>query len=592
MLKVFDRLSASVAVGRRFWPHLAPQKRTLIFVSAAFLVDALLEVARPWPIKWIFDGALAPHHAVHHSASYFVWTGAIAVLLIAIAQSGLDYFGTVRTAQAGQAVTRSMRLAIFSHLCELSPTFHSRHKSGDLIVRLMGDVPMVQTMLVESSITLATRVIVAVGTVVVMAIVDPVLAILVLAGVPVILYLVRSVSREIHSVVRAQRDREGALADFLQETLGAQTVIQSLGSSSYTIHRFKASSRRTTRAGVRAAKLAARLSGLVESTLGLSLAVTLLVGSLRVQGGHLSPGELLVFLSYVRSISKPVTSASKQMAKVAKGTACAERIQRVLDEPQELRRTAGSRKAPATVELLSFQHMSYSYLPGKPALAGIDLEIRRGELTALFGPSGAGKSTLTALALRLMDPTEGVVRLDGFGLREYDLDSLRSTFALSMQESLLFGESVRENLLLGKPEATEAELLHALRAADAQDFVAALPQGLDSELGSAGSGLSGGQRRRLCLARALLRQAPILVLDEPFNGLDRQSAERVLRTLRDYARDHIVLVITHEVERLDGFDRVIFLENGRVRATGRHEELFARVPLYQEVCHAAREEAS
>ena len=587
-----DRLSTAFALGRRFRAHLTPHRWTLALVAGIFLLGAALEVLRPWPMQWIFDGALSPREAFVRPPLFYLWTGAAAALAIVVVHALLQYVGAVRTAEVGQSVIRSLRTALFAHLCQLSPLFHAKHKTGDMIVRLLGDAQMVKTMLVESSVALAARVVVVLGIVGVMMVVDRLLAVVVLGLVPVLFVLVRVSSRKITSIVRKQRNREGALADFLQETLAASTVIQSLGSADYTVRRFKQGNRRTTRAGVRAAKAAARLSALVESTLGLSFATTLLFGSLRVLDGHLSPGQLLVFLAYVRSIAKPIRSASKQMTKVAKGTACAERILNVLDTPDELRASAGDRIVPSEPGLLAFHDVNFGYDEHTQAVKGVNLELRRGELTALFGPSGAGKSTLTALALRLMDPQRGVVRLAGVDLRHYDLDSLRGAFALSMQESTLLGETIRENLLLGKPDASDEELLRALREADAWDFVHATGRGLDAELGSAGSGLSGGQSRRICLARALLRDAPILILDEPFNGLDRRAADTVSATLRAKARDHIVLVITHDVERLAGFDRVVFLEEGRVRACGEHEELKRSQPRYLEICATRGEEVA
>jgi len=581
-----EPLFESLRVARRFVPDLAGQRGPLVIAGALSLGAAAFEVLRPWPIQWIFDGALAPAGEAR-PIGFVIWAGAGAALAIALGRALLEYLGTLRTREVGLAVTRALRLRIFRHLSELPPSFHQRHKSGDLLVRLMGDVPIVEAMLVDSAVMVATRLAIVLGMVIVMLVLDPLLTLVALAMGPVTLVIVHSLSRRLATVVRKQRRKEGALANYLQEAIGATTLLQSLGGSGRAVSHFARSNRRTARAGLKAARVAARISGLVEATLGLSLAITLALGSLRVVAGHLSPGELIVFLSYVRSISKPVRSAAKHASKIAKGTACGERILHVLDEGGALRESSGDRPAPEHPRTLAFAGVHFTYDGANEALSGIDLELRRGELTALFGPSGAGKTTLTRLALRLLDPERGSVRLDGVDVRSFDLDALRTVFALSMQDTVLLGESIRENLLFAQPDASDEEMLAALAAAAALEFVDGTEAGLDAVLGAGGTGLSGGQRKRLCLARALLRDAPVLIVDEPFAGLDAQAAARVTQTLEVLARDKIVVVILHEVARLADFPRIVFLDDGRVAGIGTHAELGRTSARYREVCRSS-----
>jgi len=583
-MKFLEKTSHSYAVGRRFWPEVREHARSLAGVCALLLGVVALELARPWPIKWIVDGALDPVTLSERPASFFIWTGAVAVLVIVLLRSLLEYFGTLRLTAVGHAVTRSLRLRIFSHLSELSPAFHAQHKSGDLLVRLMGDVPMLRTMLVDSTVHVSTRLVQIVATVAFMVAMDPLLALTALGLVPVILFTVRALSRSLTIAVRKQRRKEGALADFLHESMAGTTVIQSLGGSRHTVRRFARSNRQSARAGLKTAKAAARLSVSVELLLGVSLAVTLGLGAWRVSQDLLTTGQLLVFLSYVRALSKPVRSSAKHAAKVAKGSACGERILAVLDSDQVVRRTAGTRLVLGGARELSFKDVHHTYEDGTTALAGVNLELRPGEWTALFGPSGAGKSTITALALRLFDPTSGVIELDGGDIREFELDSLRSVFGLAMQSSILFGESVRENLLLARPDATDEMLIEALERAAAADFVFENPDGLDARLGASGVGVSGGQAKRISLARALLRDAPILIADEPFQGLDGAAAEHVSRMLKEYSRERIVLVITHDASRLAAFDRVLHLEFGKISGAGTHAELTTRDASYRTAC--------
>ncbi len=582
-MKSLSKLFEAVHVGREFVPQLKEHRGKLVLAGLLALMAASLEILKPWPLKFIVDYGLAPEAQTDLSTErVFLYCG-LAALSISVLRAFLEYVKTLKITEAGHGVTRSVRLRIYSHLAELSPRFHRQNKAGDLLVRLMGDVPMLRTMLVDSSMMLVTRSLLVVGTAVVMFKVDPVLAGVIVCLLPVLALAVALMSRAVTIAVRKQRRKEGAMADFLHEAIESAAVIQALGQSRETVRRFARSNRRSARAGMKAARAAARLSGTVESSLGFGFALTLVLGAWRVDGGHLSLGDFLVFLSYVRSVSKPIRSSAKHSIKVAKGTACGERILKVLNEDQGVRETAGTESPPEQPSVLAFEEVHYSY-EDQAALNGASLRVQKGQLTALFGASGAGKSTLAGLALRLMDPDEGCVKLDGLDLKRFDLDKLRSRYALSTQGTILFGESVRENLLLGRLDATDEELMMALESVGALDVVTDRQEGLDSILGSAGSGFSGGERKRLCLARALLRRAPVLIVDEPFSGLDRASADHVANTLRAYSRDHVVLAVTHEIDRLREFDQVHFLSEGRVQVSGEHSCLLKNHRGYAALC--------
>lgn len=557
---------ATVQVARRFLPELSPHRGRIALVIALSVAVTAIELLKPWPLKWIIDHALMPRGGETLEPLQIVGAGTLIALVLAVGGAAAQYLREIQLASVGHQVTRGLRLMLFRHLAFLSPRFHARHKSGDLLVRLMGDAPMLQGMLVESAIELATRTTLVLGTVTIMVALDPVLALVVLAAVPLVLLTVRTAASRIRTAVRKQRGKEGVMADFLHEAVAGVALIQSLGRSEETVRRFARSNRKSTKAGLKATRLSAGLSLRVESTLGVALAAALGVGAWRVLEGHLTAGELLVFMSYLRGTLKPIRSASKHSDRVARGTACGERILEVLDSHVDVTSAPGAPPAPDQPVELRFREVSFAYEPGQPALDGFDAAFRRGELTGLLGRSGAGKSTVAALALRLHDPQAGSVELDGVDIRTFEVRSLRDRFGLCLQDTILFGETIRENLLLGRPDAGDDELRAALRAAAAEDFVDGLPGGIDARLGSQGTGLSGGQRRRLSLARTLLRKAPVLIVDEPFAGLDRATAERVRVALAALADHRIVIVIVHENEYTDFFDRVVRLEDGRVSA--------------------------
>jgi ABC-type multidrug transport system fused ATPase/permease subunit len=586
MTTTLDRWFESFAVGRQFLADLVPHRWRLAFVVVLSFLLSAVELLRPWPIQWVFDGALVRVDERYAPAT-FLWTGVAAAALLALGHALLHYRRQLALADVGHRVTRGLRHRLFAHLSRLSPSFHARHKSGDLLVRLMGDAPMVRTMLVDSSVELVTRSVLVLGTLAVLFSLDPLLTGVLLATLPVLLVAVRALSRRLAVAVGKQRRKEGALADFLHEAIAGTNVIQSLGREDHVVRRFARSNRRDARAGLKATRLAARLSATVESSLGVALACALGLGGWRVLSGHLTPGELLVFLSYVRGLLKPIRAASRHAGKVAKGTACGRRLLDVLERRIDVTSEASAPPAPALPRRLTFEDVSYSYDGERPALSGFDAEFRLGERVALVGRSGAGKSTAAALAIRLFDPQSGTVSLDGTPVRLFELESLRERFALCLQETTLFGETIRENLLLGRPDATDEELLAACAEVGADRFLEGLDEGLDTRLGTAGVGLSGGQRRLLSLARALLRNAPILIVDEPFVGLDRAGVERVDRCLKRAAERGLVIAIAHDLDDLDSFDRILLVEDGRVVATGTHGELSRGSALYRSVVRAA-----
>ncbi|NOT30976.1 MAG: ABC transporter ATP-binding protein [Planctomycetes bacterium] len=605
MRKLLERWFQGLATSRRFMPELEEQRGELLWVALCSLFLVAFDVLRPIPFQLIIDSALnwspnwppatsagAPREAPFlvrsgYTAAQVIWIGAVAALSTALLSALFQYLREIGMAGIQHQVTRRIRFRMFSHLTQLSPLFHARHKSGDLLVRLMGDAPMVTTMMVESTIEIGTRVLVALGTIGMMLHYDPVLTATMLAAIPFLAVAMVWTSGQIKTATRKARQKEGDMADYLHEAISATETIQSLGGSAHVVRSFAKSNRRSARAGLKSARLAARLSASVETILGVSTAGVIAFGSFRVAQGHLGLGELVAFVSYVRNLLKPVRTFSKHTEKISKGAACAERLVDVLDQEPDVQDAPGAVEASPDPRELVYERVSFSYKGGVRALDGFDVRFQRGQLSAMVGRNGAGKSTAAALALRLFDPGEGRVLLDGQALTTLQLTSLRARVGLCLQTTFLFGDSIRENLLIGKPDASEEELWAALKLADADELVRGLEGGLDSKLGSSGAGLSGGQKHRISLARTLLRKPAVLIVDEPFAGLDKDAAHKVARTLEELARERIVIVIAHDILALEVYDRIVFLEAGRVVAEGRHADLLAREPLYRQVVRHA-----
>ena len=578
----WERLRQSMALYLRFAELLREHRFAMGLVLSLVLATVALELLKPWPIQWIIDSALIGEPTGGLSRADIILRGALMAAVLVALDVVLDYWAAIKTAEIGQSVVRRLRGDLFAHMLRLSPRFHARHKTGDLLVRIMGDVPLVRTVLVDSSVAMASRVLLVLGTVIAMAWVDWRTTLVVLAVVPAFMLVLRIFSKRLTIQSRKQREKEGELADSVHESLSATPTLQALGTEEEVGHMFARQNRRSARAELKSARLSARMGGSMELLFGVCTAAALWVGSTRVAEGALSTGELLVFVAYVRSLLKPVRATSKHSERWSKGIACAERLSSILDEPIAIVSGAESIQPAARPQTLQFVDVRFAYEGQVEALRGFSATFQRGQLAGLFGRSGSGKSTVAALTARLYDPDAGEVLLDGIDLRKHDLPALRASSALALQENVLFGMSLRDNLVLGKADATDDELHAALRAAGAAEFVARLPHGLDTELGSSGTGLSGGERRRICLARTLLRPAPVLVVDEPFAGLDAVAVEIVMRTLRERSQDSIVIVIAHDLDRLDRFDTIVYIEQGVVRDAGRHLELQARCTSYRE----------
>ena len=578
----WERLRQSMALYLRFAELLREHRFAMGLVLSLVLATVALELLKPWPIQWIIDSALIGEPTGGLTRADIILRGALMAAVLVALDVVLDYWAAIKTAEIGQSVVRRLRGDLFAHMLRLSPKFHARHKTGDLLVRIMGDVPLVRTVLVDSSVAMASRVLLVLGTVIAMAWVDWRTTLVVLAVVPAFMLVLRIFSKRLTIQSRKQREKEGELADSVHESLSATPTLQALGTEEEVGHMFARQNRRSARAELKSARLSARMGGSMELLFGVCTAAALWVGSTRVAEGALSTGELLVFVAYVRSLLKPVRATSKHSERWSKGIACAERLSSILDEPIAIVSGAEAIQPAARPQTLQFVDVRFAYEGQVEALRGFSATFQRGQLAGLFGRSGSGKSTVAALTARLYDPDAGEVLLDGIDLRKHDLPALRASSALALQENVLFGMSLRDNLVLGKADATDDELHAALRAAGAAEFVARLPHGLDTELGSSGTGLSGGERRRICLARTLLRPAPVLVVDEPFAGLDAVAVEIVMRTLRERSQDSIVIVIAHDLDRLDRFDTIVYIEQGVVRDAGRHHELQARCTSYRE----------
>jgi ATP-binding cassette subfamily B protein len=568
---------------RRFSRHVADQRRLLVLGSLALLAEVAMRLLEPWPLAYVID-----HVVVRAGAELSSGTGAgsragapdvgtgvllaacaVGLLTVVLLRALASYATTVCFALAGNRVLTRVRADLYAHLNRLSVAFHDRARTGDLVTRVTGDVGRLQEATVTALLPLVGNVVTLVGMLVVIAVMDSVLGLVVLVVLPFFTLINVRLTRRIARVSREQRKAEGAIASLATESLGSMRVVHSYSLAGRLQERFGGSNERSLRDGVRAKKLSAGLERKTDVLVGVAIALVLWAGGWRVLSGDLTPGELTVFLTYLKTAMRPMRDVAKYTGRIAKAAASGERIVDLLDEPADLVDASWARPAPRFRGRVELSDVWVSYTPGHPALRGVDLRVGAGARVALVGASGSGKSTVVALLSRLRDPDQGRVLIDGHDLRDLTLESVRSQVSVVLQDSVLFALSVRDNIALGVDrDVTDAEVEKAARIAGAHDFVSALPDGYGTVVGERGATLSGGQRQRIAIARAAIRSAPIVVLDEALTGVDSETGGEVLGALRRLCEGRTTFVVTHDLEAARDVDRVVWIEDGVVRLDG------------------------
>jgi len=567
-------------IARHFWPHLRKQWLLVIGSMVALLAEVGLQLLEPWPLKVIFDRVIAPSPSRSVLPIIDVLDPLVVLALAAIsliAVNGLrglaSYASTVGFALVGNRVLTDVRGALYRHLQYLSLSFHSKARSGDLALRLMSDVGTINDAVVTALLPLITSALVLVGMVALMFMLRWELAVLALLTAPLFWMRATRLSRQIQEASRKQRQRDGAMAATAVESIGAIKLVQALSLEPVFAEAFASANRRSLREGVRASRLSASLERSVDFIVAVATALVLLYGAFLVRQHALTAGDLLVFLSYLKSAFRPVKDFAKYSSRLAKAAASGERVSEVLERTPEVRDLPDAIRAPAFTGAVRFASVSFAYEPGQPVLEEITFEVPPGCRVAVTGASGGGKSTLVSLVLRLYDPQAGAVTIDGRDIRRYTLASLRTQMSVVLQDTILFAGTIRENIAYGASEATDAEIELAALLASAHEFIQALPNGYDTIVGERGVMLSGGQRQRIALARAGVRPKTILILDEPTTSLDEQNARAVSAALERIAFERTTLLVSHDLDLVSRADLILLLDQGRVIERGTHEEL-------------------
>jgi ATP-binding cassette, subfamily B, bacterial len=557
----------------RMGPHAKPHARKLALGGLAMLVVALTEIIRPWPMKVVFDGVLMPQAQPDAVMSRLIaWFGtgdlllaaaALAILGTAVIGGAMGYVQSTMLAAVGQKVVADIRLDLYRHIQRLSHSFHDTASSADIISRLTGDVRMMRDLLIDAAVFFAARSVVMVGTVAIMLLMDWRLTLAALVVLPGLVWVTRTYSARIKDAARRQRRKEGKIAVVMTEGISAISVVKGFAREAFEEDRFSRQNSSSAEAGVVSTRMAAQMDRVVQVMLAIGTCIVLWYGVLRVHSGAVSPGDLLVFTAYLSTLYKPIRKMSAMTSRVAKATASGERLLEILDIRPDVTDPDTAVELRKVVGQVALDGVTFGYPGAAPVLIDATLRLVPGETLALVGGSGMGKSSVGKLLMRFYDPQSGRVMIDGHDLRELSLGSLRDQIAVVLQESVLFAASVRDNIAYGRLDATEAEILAAATAAGADAFIRRLPEGYDTVLGERGETLSGGQRQRIAIARAVLRDAPILILDEPLSGLDSATARELVGALRTVAAGRTTLLIAHDALSLTLADRVVELRDGQ-----------------------------
>ncbi len=576
-----------VRLTRPYWKQLA-----VAFV--AVLGETFSDVLEPWPIKIVIDNIM-------QSKKLPGWLGGfvsgafgqnkLAILNFAVAAvAGIAVIGAISsyvekylTTSVSQWVTHDLRRTLYNHIQRLSLAEYDKTQTGDLISRVTSDINAVQDFINSALLGIIVNVLTLVGMAGVMFYINWRFTLIALSIAPALFAVVYYLTRRIKKASREVRKKESELVSIVQEVLTSVRVVKAFAREDFEVTRFESQSLENVETALEARSIKAKLSPIVDVMVAAGTCLVLAYGARLALSGQISAGVLIVFLLYLGKMYKPMRDLSKSTDTVSKAIVGYERIEEVLEIEARVRDLPGARKAPRFKGKVEFDHVNFAYDDKIPVLKDMSFEIETGQVAAIVGPSGVGKTTIISLIPRLYDPQSGTIKIDGVDIRRYKLKSLREQISFVLQETLLFHTSVWENIAYGKPDASPDQIIRAAKQANAHEFIVQLSEGYGTMVGERGVTLSGGQRQRIAIARAIVRNTPILVLDEPTTGLDSSSEQAVIEALERLMKGKTCIVVAHHLSTIRHADVIFVVKESELVEQGTHDQLLAGGGLYAEL---------
>jgi len=595
MLESPTKPSASKQPGKlRIIGLIRPHWKVLSLAFIAVLGQTLSDVLEPWPIKIVIDNILQSKKLPSWLAGSVVEIfgqdkmailnfAVAAVAAIAVVGAISSYFEKYLTTSVSQWVTHELRRTLYNHIQRLSLAEHDKAQTGDLISRVTSDIGAVQDFINSALLGILVNVLTLIGMTAVMLYINWRFTLIALSIAPALFVVVYSFTRRIKKASHALRKKESELVSVVEEVLTSVRVVKAFAREDFEVTRFESQSLENVEKALEARCIKAKLSPIVDVMVAIGTCLVLGYGARLALAGQLSAGVLIVFLLYLGKMYKPMRELSKMTDTVSKAIVGYERIQEVLEIEARVRDLPRARQAPRFKGKIEFERVNFAYDEKSPVLKDVSFSIEPGYTAAIVGPSGTGKTTIISLIPRFYDPQSGRVKIDGADIRSYTLKSVREQISFVLQETLLFHASVWDNIAYGKPDATSEQIMRAARQANADEFIEKLPEGYGTMIGERGATLSGGQRQRIAIARAIIRDSPILILDEPTSGLDSASEHAVIEALARLMEGKTSIVIAHHLNAIRHANVIFVVKDSELVEQGSHEELLAAGGLYAEL---------
>ncbi len=573
---------------------LRPYRGSLIIVLVAMLVQSTMTLAAPWPLKIVIDNVVVGRkldpwlaHLIepvlaHAHRAHLAEIAALAVILIAVFNAVASYTANYFTESVGQWVANDLRMRTYHHLQYLSLRYYDSHQSGILLSTITADVLTIQNFASSATLGIVVDMFTILGMLVVMFFLNWDFTLIAVAITPLLLLLATRFKKAVKSSTHEVRKQQSNIVAVVQQDLESIRVVTAFGRQELEQQALAAVSAATVAAALKARQVKALLSPIVSVIVSFCVAFVLWRGSLLILSGGMTAGELTVFLSYLASFFKPVKDLATMNNSIAQTAVAVERIRTILDADAILPEKPDANEKTIKGEIV-FDHVAFAYDASCPVLRDVSFTVKPGQMIGVVGPTGGGKSTIMSLIPRFYDPSAGAVLVDGVDVRDYRLQALRDQIGYVLQETVLFRGTVRDNIAYGRADATEDEIVEAAKLANADEFIARMPNGYQTFVGDRGDTLSGGQRQRIGIARAIIRNNPILILDEPTAALDTESERLVIEALERLMKGRTVLTIAHRLSTIRDADKIIVLKDGVVAEQGTHDQLLALKGTYAEL---------